>query len=88
MPPGAPLSGRLTLAPNQSGAIEAFTAAFAESRCEDELHLMLEADVDGDGLPETLASARIVDSVPALAGAGVATATAAVAWRSTSRVRR
>lgn len=61
--PGSAVTGNLVLGSNQTGVIPAMTVEFVESRSEDELHLVIEADLDGDGIQDALASAELVDEV-------------------------
>lgn len=63
LPPGTAITGSLTLAPNQSGWINAFTVGFVEARFEESFELAIQSDIDGDLVPDSVATAGLVNSV-------------------------
>ncbi len=63
LPPGEPVTGTLTLAPGGATTIP-MMAQFALDEPFGAYTIVLEADTDGDGVPEPLASVRLTNVIP------------------------
>lgn len=63
LPPGEPVFGTLSLAPGESSDI-GLTAEFDDDNPMESYEIVLEADLDGDGVPEPLAVQTIENMIP------------------------